>query len=213
MVLVEIILAIAPRYRAAEPGGAILVASSLQITVNGAINANGGGTPSASLDGGGGSGGAIRLVAPIVAGTGTLSALGGTSAGGDGAPGRIRLEGSVFAGTVRGHGSGPSGIALLSADQLPVRITAIDGVSVPNIPHGGFVPPDVTISNASPITLDLATRGVPLGTVLKITLLPEVGDVVNVDSEPVGGTVENGTTTAIVNVPFGFARFFVQANW
>lgn len=26
----------------------------------------------------------------------------------------------------------------------------------------------------------------PLGTVLKLTLLPEVGDVVNVDSDPVG---------------------------
>src|SRR5207248_2812146 len=61
-------------------GGAIMIASSVLIRVNGFITANGG-TP-------GGSGGAIRLVAPTITGFGTLQASGGQS----GASGRIRIE-------------------------------------------------------------------------------------------------------------------------
>ena len=65
-------------------GGAILIASSGTITINGnpAIRANGGtgydggwATPA----GGSGSGGAIRLIAPTIAGSGTLSAQPGSA--------------------------------------------------------------------------------------------------------------------------------------
>src|SRR6266850_4116101 len=65
--------------------GALLIASSTSITVNGTIVANGG-----SSDGGnGGNGGAIRMIAPVIDGSGSLSAKGGQPGGGDG---RIRFE-------------------------------------------------------------------------------------------------------------------------
>ena len=59
-------------------GGAILIASDTKITVNGAVNSNGGNSLLAGVwwIGPGGSGGAIRLVAPMVTGTGTIAAQG-----------------------------------------------------------------------------------------------------------------------------------------
>ena len=64
-------------------GGAILIASNTRITVNGQINATGGFSPF-----GGGSGGAIRLVAPTGGGNGNLTAAGNASGG----SGRIRID-------------------------------------------------------------------------------------------------------------------------
>jgi hypothetical protein len=64
-------------------GGAILVASSTRITVNGSINAYGGYAPF-----GGGSGGAIRLVAPTGGGGGSLHAGVQTGSG----EGRVRVD-------------------------------------------------------------------------------------------------------------------------
>ncbi len=69
-------------------GGAILIASTTRIDVNspGVVRANGGGN--CSLGQNGGSGGAIRLVAPLATGNGRLDAIGACS-GGDG---RIRVD-------------------------------------------------------------------------------------------------------------------------
>ncbi len=71
--------------RGSGGGGAILIAATGTITVNGAITAN---ALRGWFSGSDGSGGAIRLVAETISGTGQLRALGNTY-GGDG---RIRLE-------------------------------------------------------------------------------------------------------------------------
>src|SRR5262249_26472959 len=109
-------------------GGALRIFSTTSITVNGTLSANGGhggaeGTlattqnPNFNLTaGGGGSGGGLHLIAPIISGTGTISATGGAQGGfGDNAsqaifnfsnqifasPGRIRLDAAQrqFSGT------------------------------------------------------------------------------------------------------------------
>ena len=64
-------------------GGAILIASNSKISVVGAVICNGG------YGAGSGSGGAIRLVAPIVTGSGSLTAAGGPWGAGTG---RIRVD-------------------------------------------------------------------------------------------------------------------------
>jgi hypothetical protein len=64
-------------------GGAIVVASNTRIDLTGVIRANGGASGY-----GYGSGGGIRLVAPIVTGRGSLSAAGGVYGG----QGRIRVD-------------------------------------------------------------------------------------------------------------------------
>lgn len=68
-------------------GGAILIGSSTRIDVIGTIRANGGANCILG-SGNGGSGGAIRLVAPLVTGGGSVQAL-GVCNGGDG---RIRID-------------------------------------------------------------------------------------------------------------------------
>ena len=77
-------------------GGAILIAVTGTITVNGYCHADGGATYWNSNIGG--SGGAIRLVANQIAGNGTLEALGAT--GGPTSAGRIRLEANSFSGGI-----------------------------------------------------------------------------------------------------------------
>jgi hypothetical protein len=68
-------------------GGAILLASNTRITVQGAVRSRGGGWGGAAYNAG--SGGAIRLVAPVVNGGGTVSVAGGGAGGG---AGRIRVD-------------------------------------------------------------------------------------------------------------------------
>jgi len=82
-------------------GGAILIASSTRIDVSGAIRANAGrgqlvgdnfycGTGVGDLNPG--SGGAIRLVAPVVSGSGSLRATGPIYGGVEASHGRIRID-------------------------------------------------------------------------------------------------------------------------
>jgi len=60
-------------------GGALLIASSTSITVNGAITARGGNGGAGVFGGGGGSAGGIRLMAPVIGGTGSLNAARGAA--------------------------------------------------------------------------------------------------------------------------------------
>ena len=100
-----------PRRRATANGGAgggaLLIASSVSITISGAITAAGGSGTSGYANGsGGGAGGGIRLVAPLIAGSGAITAAGGTQpyCADAGADGVVRLESFqfTFAGTTAG---------------------------------------------------------------------------------------------------------------
>ena len=78
-------------------GGALLIASTVGIIVNGTIRADGGpgiNHANCALASGGGGGGAIRLAAPVISGSGVLSVAGGVvgACGGTGSAGRVRLE-------------------------------------------------------------------------------------------------------------------------
>lgn len=74
-------------------GGAILLASNGKIQIDGSILANGGRGSSVPTSGSGaGAGGAIRLVAPSVVGSGKLDATGGVGGYSGGAGGRIRID-------------------------------------------------------------------------------------------------------------------------
>lgn len=116
-------------------GGAILIASNTRITINGQINATGGWSPQ-----GGGSGGAIRLVAPTGGGNGNLNASGQVGGGN----GRIRLDttdplafrnfnlnGSVTRGTrmfARPAGPQPS-LHIVSVAGQAIAVDAAAGVN------------------------------------------------------------------------------------
>ena len=213
-------------------GGAFLLAANDSLILNGAISVDGGGAFHADPDdvtnlvrtGGGGSGGSIRLIAPFISGSGTVSAKGGlpdpdingNRDGAAGSPGRIRLETFQIASTITAlspvEHSTP-GTVFLTQDQLPVRVTTIGGVAVPNAPTAGFASPDVSINQSGSTTIALAASGVPIGTVITVTVIPESGNKVTVNSTPLAGTIENSTATAEVTIPFGVSRFYIEATF
>ncbi len=200
-------------------GGAILVASSVSISITGTITAKGGDI-GGSGDGGTGSSGAIRLVAPIITGTGKLEApqqnFDSTCGGCGGAAGRIRLEAfqQNFTGTNNPLAAKASPFALfLPTSQPSVRAVSVDGVPVPSTPTGSFTVPDVGINKSSPVVVNIAAKNVPPGTVVKLLIFSENGPDQTIDSTALVGTLASSTATASVVFPSGFSRGFVQAKW
>jgi len=203
-------------------GGALLIASSDLIAINGRINANGGnqGTFSDSIrQGYGGSGGAIRLLAPTIQGNGVLSAVGGNGGFGRGDVGRIRLEAieNEFTGTINGEfRTGtlfPNAIFLPALPIASVRVVSVDGVNVPASPTGSFLVPDVTINNEELSTFAIEARNIPIGTQITLYIFAETGPDQIVQTTLLQGSVESSTATAEVSLPPTFSRVFVHATW
>lgn len=206
-------------------GGAIVIASSSRIDVPGTIRARGGNggarQDSSAVNGGAGSGGAVRLIAPTVQGTGSINVAGGTAPVVNTAAshGRVRIEAyknptmpSVVPGQALAR-SAPSAVFLTETAPL-VRVVRVAGVAVAANPTGSFVVPDVAITSAGSVTVELEARNIPGGTVLNLTFQPENANPFTATSTPLTlGT--GGVLTATANVTFqgGFTRVFVRANW
>jgi hypothetical protein len=200
-------------------GGALLIASSMWIAIGspGAITADGGGGGCWVFScGGGGSGGAIRLIAPTICGNGQIRASRNFTSFNNGSYGRIRMEAfqHAFTGFVdpAPHFVTP-GLVFPPANAPSVRVVRIAGVDVPLNPTGSFIMPDVELDNASAVTLEIEARNIPPGTVVELTLTPETGQQQMAVSTPLAGTLQLSTATAVMTLPHGFSRFFVQANW
>lgn len=193
-------------------GGAVLICSSSSLTVNGSITAAGGNggqgaNPGVTLGfGGGGAAGAIRLVTPVLKGTGSLAAS------------VIRFEAfqQNFTGTPQPPAAvlaSPFALFLPSTSTPAVRVTSIDGKSVPANPTGSFTLPDVGISKSTPVTVNIAAKNVPIGTVVKLYISSENATDQTVDSTPLTGSLSASTATATVTFPSGFSLGYVRATW
>ncbi len=75
-------------------GGAVLLASNIQVEINGTISARGGPNFTSGWWYNGGSGGAVRIVAPMVKGTGAIDVRASNTSGGTNLAGhgRIRID-------------------------------------------------------------------------------------------------------------------------
>jgi hypothetical protein len=182
---------------------------------------------------GGGSGGSFHLIAPLVAGTGTLSAKGGAQGGfADAAsqaaylpvygarlfasPGRIRVDAVIrqFSGT-----STPTAVygtpynVPLPAGFPALRVTSIAGVPVSASPTGEAATPDAIINQAGPAVVVIEASNIPPGTVVQVRVMSEaVADFV-VNSAPLAGSQALSTAIANVTFPPGFSRGLVRATW
>ncbi len=206
--------------------GAILIASSTNISMNGIILAKGGDggdnllvTDERYYGGGGGSGGSIRLMGNTITGTGTMSAkggAGGSTKAGKGSPGYIKMEAYTFnySGGSETHvyTARPSYV-FIPSELVPIKITKVGGQAVPANARAMFDPADIVINNSGNTIIEIEARNIPLATVVELSLVSETGEVVNVDSTPLAGTLATSTATASITVPFGFSRFYVQATW
>jgi len=199
-------------------GGALLIASSVSITVTGTITANGGNGVSYS---GGGAGGGVRLVAPTIAGTGGITAAGGggTGCSNAGASGTVRLE--FFQNTFTGPTGGtlylanPFSLFIPSSTAQPsLMVTSIGGVAVPPSPTGSFVVPDAIVNSSSPLTVNIQASNIPLGTVPTVYFSTEnFPDQKIAANAGLTGTLASSGTTATVTLNPGYSIGYLTATW
>jgi hypothetical protein len=183
-------------------GGALLIASSTSITVNGRVTANGGEAPESV----GGGGGAIRLVAPVIDGSGLLSAKGGLS---QGANGRIRLEamenrfGGAFNGTPVFYGK-PFRLFLPPDPQPSIRVS-IDGIPLGNR--------EFSVKTSSAVQVSVEARHIPPGTTVDLEFFAEDGTAWSVTTTPLAGTFELSTAIASIGLLKGTSQGIVKVEW
>ncbi len=183
-------------------GGAICIASSGMITVDGSITANGGvgrATDHSTYDeSGAGAGGAIRLMANTIAGTGSLRATGSTT-GRDSGVGRIRIEAYSITGpsdVSPAAGTGvPTIVSLPPAEQPVITIATINGLAVPDPATGSIASPDVVLPSgtANPATIEIETTNVPEGSTVNLRIPDATGNIITTASTLVAA---DGTATA-----------------
>jgi len=187
-------------------GGAILIASSSSIAITGIIRANGGAAAGEGSGGGGtGAGGAIRLMAPSISGTGIVQAA------------RVRLETANYQGPTAI--SQPFTITSTPNLYLPtvppgsLRIASIGGTSVPVSPTGSFTVPDVNINSTSAVSVAIEAHNIPVGTVVTLQFFDDGGADFSANTAPLSGTLASSTATASVTFPPGFSRGYAKATW
>ena len=194
-------------------GGAILIDSSRDIMINGTITATGGirGNSNAGF----GSGGAIRLVADRIAGTGVLRADTSVVSGGA-SDGRIRLE-AYYRSFLDGNVESSNPIANASApveNSVPVGsepqlvITSVDGVSVLNPPTGSRSNADVIFSDTGPVDIVVNATNVPDGSTVDLNVFTS-GEIIAADPQILAG----GTVTFTVTVPAGVGHLQASSSF
>lgn len=205
--------------RGSSGAGAILIASSGTLSLNGNILAVGGhGIETDAINAyhtGGGSGGAVRLVASQLVGSGSIDVTGGlnnsTSTMTSGGYGRIRLEADLmnFSGTLLPNFVTTSLPQPVFLATLPsVRITSIDGASAPVSPVGEN---DVILPSSGfpkTVTVQLAATDVPLGTTITVTCNGST-----YTSTPLIGTLANSTATVDIYLYTGISQLFASVSF
>ena len=194
----------------------------MSITVTGTITANGGaGHYNGGQPPGSGAGGGIRLVAPSIAGTGTITAAGGSATTTcSGADGIVRLE--SFSATFTGSAGGTLYLATpvnlflpASTAQPSIMVTSIGGVPVPPNPLGNFTVPDVVLNSSSPLTVNIQAANIPAGTTPTVYFTTENFPDQKIVSTPLAATATPGITTASATVTLnpGYSLGYLIATW
>jgi len=183
-------------------GGAVLIASNTRIEVTGAITAV---SPSLNLSGfaGLGSGGGIRLVAPVVTGNGSLNASGSQNlytSDAYGGAGRIRIDcmdrRSLALNLV------PSSVATIGANMVAIptnaprlNITQAAGNTIPegtNSPVFFMLPQGASTNQ----TVTVQARNFNALVPIRVVLTPDNGPSSSYDTN-----IDNTVSPALVTVP------------
>lgn len=182
-------------------GGALLIASNTRITHNGLVRAWGGQALSATVLNTG-SGGAVRMIAPVITGTGSIDVRGngGSNNNGDGrtridALDRIGIGFSFFPNTTATVG----GLMAVFPDPLPrLDIVEAGGKVIP-VDSG---PAQVLLPSGSSPNQTVKVRAKDFGqrVPIRLVLTPDSGPAQNYDAQ-IDNSVTNPAETAI-NVTF-----------
>jgi hypothetical protein len=158
----------------------LLIVATGRITINGEIYARGGAGAA-----GGGSGGAIRLVASEIGGDGTLDVQGGIGQS-RGSPGYIRVEAQSFlANTLTTFPSTISSAVLTGPVEIwpgsgapTSRIVSVGGLTIPADPLAslGIAPTDVNLPFNGSRQVVIETRNFPTTGTVTVFVVPPSGD-------------------------------------
>jgi len=178
-------------------GGAVLIASTTRIIVSGGIFARGGVFVNGPYNNG--SGGAVRLVAPIVSGGGSINVLGGVDNNQSfGGAGRIRIDAidrSTLGLVLQGPGT-VGGFMAVFPSPLP-RLDILQAADTV-IPEGNPAPVQVLLpfGSTSNRTVTVQARDFNAAVPINVVLTPEVGlprvypmTIQNAASNPATATV------------------------
>jgi hypothetical protein len=193
-------------------------ATATTITLGGSIKAKGGQGGSsfssgAPPSGAGGSGGAVRLVAQTIAGTGSIDISGGplifnSQPGGFG---RVRIEAVSSTATFVFTGTPPPAAVSFAnqplsptlPNQPTLTITSLGGVAAPGTLTGALATPDFVLpAGTSTATVNFAASNIPLGTTLSVVVKGQMGSVISTaTSSGLSGTVASSSASASVTIP------------
>jgi len=209
-------------------GGALMLVAAGSVTLSGKISArggNGGNINNNNCDpnnrdsggaGGGGAGGAVRILTPSFNSSGSIDVSGGkggcrlgngtglvwenyTNSGGHGGVGRSSVE-IVSGGT-------------FSLSVIPtLAITSIGGVPVPPNPTGAG---DVTLPSdlPNPATVTVSATGIPVGTVVKLTLSQPYNVNVTANASALAGSLQGSTASGSINIPTGSSVIMASTTY
>lgn len=195
-------------------GGAILIAAGNNILINGRILCNGGkGDISVNW---GGSGGAIKLIADSVSGSGLLEAKHPNRAD---SVGRIRIEANALDVALQ---STPETIAvppanppvLWPAENAPkARILSVDAVAAPEDPRSPLIAAaDLAIQNNSPVNILIETRDFPIEGVVHLHVIPKFSDRTRLTATRVSGDINQAIWRVTTTLPQGFVTLQARAT-
>ncbi len=183
-------------------GGAIVIASTTKIAFSGVIRAAGGNALSGNVQNTG-SGGAVRLVAPVVSGNGTIEVRGDGANSGKG-DGRIRVD------TVDRTGLAlifnPNTVATIGGlmatfpDPLP-RLDITEAAGRPIAIDSG--PAQVLLPTGSPVNQTIKVRAKDFGQIvpIRLVLTPESGVSQSYDAQIDNAATNPAETTLNVTIP------------
>ena len=180
----------------------MLIASSTSIMINGGISATPGNI-SYQYEGNG-SGGAIRLVAPAVSGTGQL-AVNGTGYGAVSGAGRIRID--CMDRRTLAMGYNPGGVTSIGANMMvflnPAPRLDITQAAGNTIPVGTNTPVFFLLPPGSSTNQTVTVRASNFGAVvpIRVVLTPDNGPASSYDAQINNSTINPASVTVPVVVP------------
>lgn len=197
------------RWGSSGGGGAILIAAGEAVEVEGSILARGGSISSFG-NFGGGSGGAVRIVASVLKGYGLIDAE---------PEGRTRLEVKSIEGDVKIL---PNAVAVEPAQEPliwapptapTVRITRVHDKDAPVDPKTDLrTDPDVRIEESAVLGVELETENLPIEGVVQLRVGPKYGPASWIRATYVGGDINKATWKASTALPPGFTVLQARAT-
>jgi len=200
-------------------GGAILIAATGSITLEGSITAKGVGSGGFS-DKVPGSGGAVRLVSEKLSGSGTIDVRGTNVSG----KGRIRLEAktdiSFF--DVYFSTAGPR-VSKAVADDRPVTvqpdtfpsctILSVDSAQAPTDPLASLTTPDIQVPTSTNVTVEIEVRNAePTTSTVELRICPGPSAVQFFPAIFVSGDINQSLWEVQFAFPSGVSRLQAQLS-